>query len=108
MILDPSNKNMSPRPYFLKMKPRLLSETNFFETKFFRNQDETFFRNQIFWNQNPPKIGKPKCHTLKDMTSQTMVWSAPHLIKNLNIINFWRLDDQTWATRVFPGVAGRR
>ena len=58
MILDPSNKNMSPGPYFPKMKPRLFIGDQFFWDQVFRNRDETFYRDQIFWNQNPPKMDK--------------------------------------------------
>ena len=62
-----------PRPNFPKPRPRLFSETNFFqnpnrnffsETKF--SETETFFRDQIFWNRNfflsssfPKLIQKP-------------------------------------------------
>ena len=83
---------------FFETETKLFSEAKFSETKTSKNWQK--YRNWEVW--------KPKCQTLKDTTSQTMVWSAPHLIKNPNITNFWRLYDQTWATRVFPGVAGRR
>jgi len=46
------NRNLFPKPNFLKPKPRLFSETKFFET-------ETFFPKPIFRNRNRDFFPRP-------------------------------------------------
>ena len=85
-------RSLFPKPNFPKPKPRLFSETKFFETK-----TETFFPRpnfpkpklkpsknwQKFWNR---EVSKPKCQSLAIRLWYDIMWYGYEPMKKLHFI----------------------